>query len=571
MRLSRYFLPTLRQVPSDAEVISHILMLRAGMIRKLSSGIYSYLPYGFAAFKKVEQIVREEMNRAGAIEMFMPEVQPAEVWIESGRWTYYGKELLRFKDRHDNDYCLAPTNEEVITDICRKEIRSYRDMPINLYHIQQKFRDEIRPRFGVMRGRQFCMKDAYSFDVDEEASAESYKLMYDAYVRIFSRMGLEFKAVEADSGAIGGSFSHEFMVLAETGEDAVVSCTKCDFGANIERAEVAPGEFTPPDKEPGPMEKFATPGVHTIEDLADFEGCKPSDLVKIVVFITDKGPVAAFARGDHEVNQVKVMRAVGAEMIELASPEDMETYCHAPAGSCGPVGIDPGVRLLADNALRGVNSWVTGANEDGYHLRRACPGRDFPVPEYTDLRLIQEGDPCPRCGGPVHFLRGIEVGHVFRLGTKYSKAMNATYLDQDGKQRPIVMGCYGIGIDRTLAAAIEQNHDENGMILPAPIAPFTALVLPAGNDEKVAKAAEEIYNELIGLGVDALLDDRDARAGVKFKDADLIGVPYRITVGRDLKDGLVELKARTESEATKVEASAAAAKTAESIAEKLKF
>ncbi len=570
MRLSKYFLPTLREVPAEAEVVSHILMLRAGMTRKLASGIYSFLPYGFAAFKKVEQIIREEMNRAGAIEMFMPEVQPAELWQESGRWEYYGKELLRFKDRHGHDYCLAPTNEEVITDICRKEIRSYRDMPVNLYHFQQKMRDEVRPRFGVMRGRQFCMKDAYSFDVDEDTSAESYRLMYEAYCRIYDRLGLRYKAVEADSGSIGGAFSHEFMVLAETGEDAVVSCTSCDYGANIERAPVIWEESGESREEPGKMEKFATPGVHTILELADLLGNTAADLVKIVIFETDKGPVAAFSRGDHEINPVKVQRAVGAELIELAPGETVKRLTGSPAGSCGPVGISEEARLLADNALKPYVNWITGANEDGFHLRNAVPGRDFAVPEYLDLRNIQEGDPCPKCGGQVEFLRGIEVGHIFRLGDKYSKSMNATYLDKNGKSHHIIMGCYGIGVERTLAAAIEQNHDEHGIILPVPLAPFPVAIVPAGKDPEIAGKAEEIYNELQELGIEPLLDDRNLRPGVKFKDSELIGVPFRITVGRALKEGKVELMIRRTGEVESLPADQAAARAAALVAEKLK-
>ena len=570
MRLSKYFLPTLREVPAEAEVVSHILMLRSGMIRKLASGIYSFLPYGFAALKKVEQIIREEMNRAGAIEMFMPEVHPAELWQESGRWEYYGKELLRFKDRHGHDYCLAPTNEEVITDICRKEIRSYRDMPVNLYHFQQKMRDEVRPRFGVMRGRQFCMKDAYSFDVDDDASAESYHIMHRAYCRIYDRLGLKYKAVEADSGSIGGAFSHEFMVLAETGEDAVVSCTSCDYGANIERAPVIYNGPEGPEGEPGELEKFATPGVHTIDGLAQFMGNTAADLVKIVIFETDKGPAAAFCRGDHEINPVKVQRAMGAELIELASAETVRRLTGSPAGSCGPVNISKETRLLTDNALRPFKNWITGANQDGYHLKNAVPGRDFPEPEYLDIREIQEGDPCPRCGGEVEFLRGIEVGHIFRLGDKYSRSMNATYLDKEGKSHYIIMGCYGIGVERTLAAAIEQNHDQHGMILPVPVAPFPVIVVPAGKDSEVLEKAEEIYNQLTDMGVETLLDDRDLRPGVKFKDSELIGVPFRITVGRALKEGLVELMVRRTGEIISLPVDQAAAKAAALVAENRK-
>lgn len=571
MRLSQYFLPTLREVPTEAEVISHVLMLRAGMIRKLAAGIYTLLPYGLAAVRKTKAIVREEMNRAGAIEVFMPAVQPAEIWRESGRWDYYGIELLRFKDRHGNDYCLGPTHEEVITDIIRRDIRSYRDMPVNLYQIQQKFRDEVRPRFGVMRGREFCMKDAYSFDVDDEASVMSYRKMHAAYCRIFDRLGLRYKVVEADSGAIGGSFSHEFMVLAATGEDAMVSCTACDYGANIEQAEVVWQGPSEAEEKPKPLKKFHTPGIHTIEELASFMGNRPQDLVKIVLFMTDVGPVAVFGRGDHEINAVKVKRFVGAETIELAGGEEVEVYCHAPAGSCGPVGIDSAVRLVADQALKNRTNWITGANEDEYHLSGAVPGRDFPVPEYTDARLIREGDACPRCRGKIEFLRGIEVGHIFRLGTKYSQAMGANYLDSKGNSRPIVMGCYGLGIERTVAAAIEQNHDSDGIIFPVPMAPFAALVLPVGEEEAVMAAAERLHQQLEELGVEVLLDDRQMRPGAKFKDADLIGVPYRLTVGRSLARGLVELKARAEAEAALISLDEAAAKTAGLIAAKIKL
>ncbi len=567
MRLSRYFLPTLKEVPAEAEVISQVLMLRAAMIRKLAAGIYSYLPYGLAAFRRVEQIIREEMNRAGAIEMFMPEVQPAELWIASGRWEYYGKELLRFKDRHAHDYCLAPTNEEVITDICRREIRSYRDMPLNLYHFQQKYRDEVRPRFGVMRGRQFCMKDAYSFDVDEEGCAESYRSMHQAYCRSFDRMGLKYKVVEADTGAIGGSFSHEFMVLAETGEDAVVSCAKCDFGANIERAEIlipAPGSPAEAEK---PMNKVLTPEVHTVEELCAFLDIRPQAVVKTLLFITDRGPVAALIRGDHEANEVKIKRAFGAETIDMASPEEVRRLSRAPVGFAGPVALATEVKVLADLSLKGMTNWVTGANEADHHLINVNPGRDFPGPDYVDLRLVTAADPCPRCGAPLEFLRGIEVGHIFKLGTKYSEALEATFLDGQGQQRHVIMGCYGIGVDRTLAAAIEQNHDEDGIIFPAPLAPFTAVVVPVGQEAAVNQTAEKIHQALLDLNVAALLDDRDVRPGVKFKDADLIGVPYRLTVGRALKDNQVEIKPRRAKESRLTPVAEAASTTAAMICE----
>ncbi len=543
-RYSELFLPTLREDPAEAEVVSHRLMFRAGMIRKLAAGIYSYLPMGLRVIRKVEAIIREEMNRAGAQEVLLPAVQPADLWKESGRWDFYGKELLRFRDRNERECCLGPTHEEVITDLVRREIQSYRQLPLNLYQIQTKFRDEIRPRFGVMRAREFIMKDAYSFDADDAGAEESYRKMYEAYTRIFRRCGLDFVAVEADTGAIGGSFSHEFMVLAESGEDEVAACAACGYGANVERAEVRPPDPVAPEVPPGPPETVDTPDRRTIEEVAGFLGVGPEALIKTILFETDKGVVAACVRGDHEVNPVKVKNAVGANTVEMASEETVRRVTGAPVGFAGPAGLD--VPVYVDHALRGGAGYVAGANQADRHARNVVPGRDFAVAAWADLRTIRAGDPCPRCGEPVAVKRGIEVGHIFKLGTKYSEAMNATYLDRDGRERLLVMGCYGIGVGRTVAAAIEQNHDEDGIIWPVPIAPWEVLILPIQmKDERTRELADRIAADLEARGVDVLLDDRDERPGVRFKDADLIGVPLRITLGpRGLKEGVAEVRER---------------------------
>ncbi len=543
-RYSELFLPTLREDPAEAEVVSHRLMFRAGMIRKLAAGIYSYLPMGLRVIRKVEAIIREEMNRAGAQEVLLPAVQPADLWKESGRWDFYGKELLRFRDRNERECCLGPTHEEVITDLVRREIQSYRQLPINLYQIQTKFRDEIRPRFGVMRAREFIMKDAYSFDADDAGAEESYRKMYEAYTRIFRRCGLDFVAVEADTGAIGGSFSHEFMVLAESGEDEVAACAACGYGANVERAEVRPPEPVEPDTPPGPPEAVDTPGRRTIEEVSGFLGVGADALIKTILFETDKGVVAACVRGDHDVNPVKVKNAVGANTVEMASEETVRRVTGAPVGFAGPVALD--VPVYVDHALRGGAGYVAGANQADRHVRNVVPGRDFSVAAWADLRTIRAGDPCPRCGEPVTVKRGIEVGHIFKLGTKYSEAMNATYLDRDGRERLLVMGCYGIGVGRTVAAAIEQNHDEDGITWPVPIAPWEVLILPIQvKDERTRELADRIAADLEARGVDVLLDDRDERPGVRFKDADLIGVPLRITLGpRGLREGVAEVRER---------------------------
>jgi len=555
MRYSNYFIPTHKEVPAEAEVVSHQLMLRAGLIRKLTSGIYTYLPAGLKAIKKVENIIREEMNRSGAIEVLMPAVQPAELWQESGRWEYYGRELLRFKDRHNRDACLGPTHEEVITDLVRKEVHSYRQMPINLYQIQTKFRDEIRPRFGVMRCREFAMKDAYSFDSDEKGADKSYEIMYATYSNIFRRCGLKFRAVEADTGSIGGSFSHEFMVLANTGEDQIINCLKCEYAANLEKAEVNQGKRkSSPSDEEGlkPVEEVETPDIRTVEEVTSFLSISPGQLIKTLIFKSDGDVVAALVRGDHELNEIKLRNLLGAEQVEMAEPELVAEVSGAPLGFAGPMGLK--VRVVADHAIKGMKNAVTGGNRRDLHLRNVNMERDFQVDLFGDLRVITPEDPCPRCGAEIQFGRGIEVGHVFKLGTKYSNAMRALFLDEDGIEKPIVMGCYGIGVGRTLAAAIEQNHDENGIIFPIPLAPFEVVILPLQMHEpEVVTASEKIYRELSKSGLDVLLDDRDLRAGVKFNDADLLGTPVRVTVGmRNLKKGHVEMKRRSEKESSQV-------------------
>jgi prolyl-tRNA synthetase len=551
MRYSKYFIPTYKEVPSDAEIISHQLMLRAGLVRKLTSGIYTFLPAGLKSIRRVEKIIREEMDRSGAIEVLMPAVQPAELWQESGRWDYYGPELLRFRDRHNRDACLGPTHEEVITDLVRREIQSYKQMPINFYQIQTKFRDEIRPRFGVMRCREFSMKDAYSFDADEAGADKSYRIMYETYANIFRRCGLKFRAVEADSGPIGGSFSHEFMVLADTGEDQIVNCLKCDYAANLEKAEVNrddDGSGLGDLEGMKPIEEVETPDIKTVEELTSFLSIPPDQLVKTLIFRSDNEEIAALVRGDHELNEAKLKNLLRIDQLELADPELVAVVTGAPMGFAGPVGLK--VKMVADHAIKGMKNFVTGGNKQDLHLSNVNIERDFQVDLFGDLRIVTPDDPCPRCGGDIKFGRGIEVGHVFKLGIKYSDAMGAVFLDEHGQEKPIVMGCYGIGVARTVAAAIEQNHDKDGIIFPIPIAPFEVVILPLQMHETgVVDAAENIYKKLSDAGMDVLLDDRDMRAGIKFKDADLLGTPLRVTVGaRNLKNGQVEMKVRSEAE-----------------------
>ena len=557
IRYSQYLMPTTKETPSDAEVVSHRLMLRAGMIRKVASGIYNYLPAGLRVLRKVERIIREEMDRAGAQEVLMPTVIPSELWKESGRWDAYGKELLRFRDRADREFCLGPTHEEVITDLVRREVRSYRQLPLNLYQIQDKFRDEIRPRFGLMRGREFFMKDAYSFDADEEGAAESYRKMYEAYCRIFRRMGLSFRAVEADTGSIGGSSSHEFMVIADSGEDAIVSCEACSYAANIEKAECVPPAGASPggDKEVGLPRKVATPGKRTIAEVAEFLGIDPGALIKTLVFESDRGDVAVLVSGRYEVNEAKVKNLLGADWVRLAPEERIRELTGAPSGYAGPVGWK--LRLLADHSVRTIPSGATGANERDAHLVDVVPERDFSPEAYADLRLVTEEDRCPRCGGGLRFSRGIEVGHVFRLGTKYSKALSASYLDAGGKERPVVMGCYGIGVGRTAAAAIEQHNDADGIVWPISIAPFEVSVVPVNfKHEGIARESVRVAEDLSARGIEVLLDDRDERPGIKFKDADLCGIPLRVTFGeKNFTAGFAEVRDRRAGETARVEIS----------------
>jgi prolyl-tRNA synthetase len=548
-RFSEFFIPTLKELPAEAEIVSHQMMLRAGMIRKLAAGIYSYLPYGLMALKKVENIVREEMDRAGAIELLLPGVQPGELWMESGRWSYYGPELLRFRDRHNRETCLGPTHEEVITDIVRREIHSYKQLPITLYQIQTKFRDEIRPRFGVMRAREFIMKDAYSFDIDEEGCNRSYEKMYLAYETIFRRCGLKFRAVEADTGPIGGSFSHEFMVLADTGEDDIVSCHKCPYTSNLEKAEAALGKDSSFRSE---QEKellvVDTPETKTIEEVTRYLSVGPEKVVKTLIYQTENGPVAFLLRGDHDLNETKARNALNAQELVMADPDAVFEVTGAPMGFAGAIGLN--VQILADFAVKSMKNMVMGANEKDKHVLNVNEGRDFNVHHYADLRMITPSDQCPRCGGELRFGKGIEVGHVFKLGTKYSKALKACFLDKNGQESTIIMGCYGIGIGRIIAAAIEQSHDENGIIFPISISPFEVTMLPLElHEPRVKEVVEKLYQDLNDMGVVVFLNDRDERPGFKFKDADLLGTPVRVTVSsRTLQKNAVEIKLRSSPE-----------------------
>jgi prolyl-tRNA synthetase len=570
MRYSQYLLPTLRETPGDADVVSQQLMMRAGMVRKVAAGIYDYLPLGLRAIRKMENIIREEMNRAGAIEVLMPMVVPAELWEESGRWQQYGKELLRIKDRKETDFCLGPTHEEVITEMVRGTVRSYRQLPLNLYQIQSKFRDEIRPRFGLMRGREFIMKDAYSFDLDQAGVDVAYDKMYQAYRRIFTRCGLKFRAVEADTGNIGGSSSHEFMVLADSGEDAIASCNACEYAANIEKAECRQPVAVCCDEAP-PLEQVATPGRKAIAEVAEFLGVPASATAKALVLVIDGNtPVMALLRGDHELNPIKLKNVLGCSELELATDEQIETLTGAPVGYLGPVGTK--VRVVADLAIQSGGPWITGANVVDAHYRHTVFGRDFTVERFADIRNVDAGDPCPRCAdGKIEMWRGIEVGHVFKLGTKYSAAMRATVLDDQGQERTLVMGCYGIGVGRTVAAAIEQNHDDKGIVWPMPLAPFQVLItLVNPKDEAVRLAGERFYAELQERGIEVLLDDRDERAGSKFADADLLGMPLRVTVGaKALQEEALELQDRRSGARSLLPLTDAAARVAALVKEAL--
>lgn len=539
-------MPTLRQDPAEAEVASHRLLVRGGMIRQVARGIYEFLPLGLRVVRNVERIVREEMNRAGAQEILMPAVCPAELWQETGRWELYGKELLRIKDRNDRDFCFGPTHEEVVTDIVRREVRSYRELPLNLYQIQVKFRDEVRPRFGLMRGREFIMKDGYSFHVDRADCEREYANMFSAYGRIFERCGLKYRPVEADTGAIGGSRSHEFQVLADSGEDAIVSCEKCEYAANVEKAEVAPAERPRRATTGSSPRKVHTPDRRSVEEVSEFLGRPMQSFIKTLLYVLDSGEtVAVLVRGDHSVSEAKLKNHLGCGWVVLADEKRVESVTGAEVGFAGPIGLS--VRLLADHALAGITDAVSGANESDYHLIGIDQERDFPAAEFADLRLAVNGDPCPRCReGRLVEQRGIEVGQVFYLGTKYSKPMRATFLDANGQERLIEMGTYGIGITRTMAAAVEQHHDSAGIAWPLPIAPFQVIITPVTwEDAQMRAVAQDLYERLLRAGVEVILDDRQERPGVKFKDADLIGIPLRVTVGKkSLFRGAVEVKAR---------------------------
>ena len=560
-RWTKTLIPTLKEVPAEAQVVSHVYLLRAGYMRKVAAGIYSFLPLGWRVVKKIEDIVREEMNRGGAQEILMPAAIPAELWQESGRWQKYGPELLRFKDRKGADFVIGPTHEEVVVDMVRRDVKSYRQLPLNLYQIQTKFRDEARPRAGLMRGREFIMKDAYSFDASDEDATKAYQAMYDAYTRIFKRCGLAFRAVEADTGNIGGKLSHEFQVLAQSGEDKIVSCTRCDYAANVEQAELK-RTAAPAATAVLPLRKLHTPGKKGIDDVAAFLAMSPARMVKTLVFIADGKPVAVLVRGDHDVNEVKVRRFIGAAEIALASDAVVTAVTGAPVGFAGPKGLK--VRVIGDLEVQGLTDVATGANEDDHHYVGFDMERDAPDVEYADLRVATAGDPCPRCGAPLERFDGIEVGHVFFLGTRYSDPMGCTFLGVDGQLRPMVMGCYGIGITRVAAAAIEQNHDADGIAWPMALAPYhVELLTLQAKDADVVAAAEKIYGQLQAAGVEVLYDDRDERPGTKFKDADLLGIPLRLAIGKkSLADGKVELKPRRAKDAELIPAGESAAMVA---------
>lgn len=548
MRVSKLYAPTLREVPAEAEVVSHQLMLRAGFMRKAAGGIYTYLPLAWRVLKKIERIVREEMDAKGSQELLMPIVQPAEIWQESGRWDVYGAEMFRLQDRHNRCFCLGPTHEEMVTTLIRGDVRSYRQLPLSVYQIQNKYRDERRPRFGLMRGREFIMKDAYSFDRDEAGLDKSYQDMYDAYTNIFTRCGLNFRPVEADSGAIGGSGSHEFMVIADSGEAEIVFCTSCDYAANVEKAELFPLEAQ--EEAMLTKEEVVTPDCKTIADVCAYLKLPVDHSVKAVAYNSEKGLILCFVRGDHEVNEIKVINTCVVIDLEMATEEQLAA-AGTVGGYMGPVGIDnKKVIVVVDATVMKMHNVCCGANKEGYHFINVNPGRDFTPTYVADIRLIQEGDPCPHCGGEVSKARGIEVGQVFKLFTKYSSALKATYLDENGKEQPMVMGCYGVGVSRTMAAAIEQNYDDNGIIWPIEIAPYHVLVVPVNTkDEASAAKAEEIYMQLKKVGLETVIDDRNERPGVKFKDADLIGYPLRVVVGpKTLTEGKLEVKIRKTGE-----------------------
>ena len=556
MRLSKMYVRTLRELPAEAEIPSHVLLLRTGMIRKLASGIYGFMPLGWRSLHKIENIIREEMDKSGAQEILMSAIQPAELWEESGRWSAYGPELWRIKDRNGRDFCLGPTHEEIFTDIVRDGVSSYRQLPLNLYQIQHKYRDEARPRFGLMRSREFIMKDAYSFDKDQEGLDKSYDDMYDAYTRIFTRCGLTFRPVEADSGAIGGNASHEFTALSEVGESDIAYCENCSMAANVEKAACRDAEPSPESEAMLELQEVHTPGTKTIEEVAGFLNIDKTKTIKALLFEKydedgkADGYVAAFVRGDRDLNMIKLVNALNIpeHAIAFADESKLEAAIGAVGGFTGPIGLHD-CTVVVDSELVGLKNLCAGACKLDHHILNVNYGRDYEGDIVTDLKVLKEGDPCPVCGAPIKHTRGIEVGQVFKLGTKYSKAMNATYKDENQQDHPLVMGCYGIGVSRTLAAVIEQHHDEDGIIWPVSVAPYHAIVtLVKPKDEEQAKVAEEIYQSLLTAGVEAVIDDRDERPGVKFKDADLLGFPIRITVGKRAGEGIVEYKLRRDSE-----------------------
>lgn len=556
MRLSKMYVRTLRELPAEAEIPSHILLLRTGMIRKLASGIYGFMPLGWRSLHKIENIIREEMDKSGAQEILMSAIQPAELWEESGRWSAYGPELWRIKDRNGRDFCLGPTHEEIFTDIVRDGVSSYRQLPLNLYQIQHKYRDEARPRFGLMRSREFIMKDAYSFDKDQEGLDKSYDDMYDAYTRIFTRCGLTFRPVEADSGAIGGNASHEFTALSEVGESDIAYCESCSMAANVEKAACRDAEPSPESEAMLELQEVHTPGTKTIEEVAGFLNIDKTKTIKALLFEKydedgkADGYVAAFVRGDRDLNMIKLVNALNIpeHAIAFADESKLEVAIGAVGGFTGPIGLHD-CTVVVDSELVGLKNLCAGACKLDHHILNVNYGRDYEGDIVTDLKVLKEGEPCPVCGAPIKHTRGIEVGQVFKLGTKYSKAMNAIYKDENQQDHPLVMGCYGIGVSRTLAAVIEQHHDEDGIIWPVSVAPYHAIVtLVKPKDEEQAKVAEEIYQSLLVAGVEAVIDDRDERPGVKFKDADLLGFPIRITVGKRAGEGIVEYKLRRDSE-----------------------
>ncbi len=562
MRVSQFFLSTTKEAPADAEIVSHRLMLRAGLIRRLAGGIYSWLPLGLRVVRKVEAIVREEMNRAGAIEVFMPAIQPAELWQESGRWQQYGPELLRLKDRHEREFCVGPTHEEVITDIARREIRSYRQLPVHFYQIQTKFRDEIRPRFGVMRGREFTMKDGYSFHAGYDDLVREYRNMHDTYTRIFTRMGLAFRAVAADTGSIGGTGSHEFHVLADSGEDAIAYCPQSDYAANVELAEALP-PAAPRGPASEPMKKVPTPDKTRCEDVAALLALPLQRTVKAIAVVHDEAFHLLLLRGDHDLNEIKTQKLPGLDPFRFATEAEIVRHLGCKPGYIGPVGAPPSIRVIADRSVAAMSDFVCGANDEGFHLTGVNFGRDVPEPALVaDIRNVQRGDPSPDGNGTVEIVRGIEVGHIFQLRTKYSEAMKATFLDDQGKERVFEMGCYGIGVTRIVGAAIEQGHDDRGIVWPDPIAPFRVAIVPLGyrRSEAVRKHADELYARLQAAGVEVLLDDRDERPGVLLADVELIGIPHRVVIGdRGLKDGKIEYQRRSDTAPTSVPTADAAA------------